>query len=252
MNGDSEKFFYARLRDMVNQCERNTAGVFSDFLDERQSAQAEEWCRRNTGGLGYRLYGGYDKAMRKMLAVYPDYYEDYIDEDFPMRCVTFTYRKEDKLTHRDFLGTFMGMRLKRETIGDIITGEGMAQVFMTEIASRLVMTTVAKIGKIGVKCYGDRPFEMEVKQEFTDINGTVASLRLDCIVSLATGKSRGDSATLIRSEKVEVNHFPVKSVSAEIRENDIISVRGFGRFILSEVGATTKKDRIHITVKKFV
>lgn len=253
MNGDSEKLFYARLGDMVSQCERNTVCVFSDFLDERQSAQAEEWCRRNAGGLMYKFCGGHENAMRKMLAVYPDFYQDYMnDEDFPFRCVTFTYRREDRLTHRDFLGTFMGMRLKRDTIGDIITGEGMAQVFMTDIASRLVMTTVAKIGRTGVKCYDDRPFQMEIRQEFTDINGTVASLRLDCVVSLATGKSRANAVTLIRSEKVEVNHFPVKSVSAEVKENDIISVRGFGRFVLAETGATTRKDRIHIIIKKFV
>ncbi|MBD5159417.1 MAG: RNA-binding protein, partial [Ruminococcus sp.] len=71
MNSSDNKFFSARLADMVSRCERNDISVFSDFLDERQSVQAEEWCRRNAGGLMFRLWGGYEEAGRKMLAIYP-------------------------------------------------------------------------------------------------------------------------------------------------------------------------------------
>lgn len=252
MDASSDKFFYARLSDIVSRCERSGTGCFSTFLDERQCAEAEMWCSRNTGEFMYTLWGGHKDAGRKMLAVYPDYCEDYIIEDFPFKCLTFTYRKEDKLSHRDFLGTFMGMRLKREVIGDIITGEGIAQVFVTDVAARLISATVSKIGKTGVKCFDDRPFEMEVKHEFVNISGTVASLRLDCIVSLAAKLSRENAARLIRSEKVEVNHFTAESVSAELHKGDILSVRGCGRFILSDIGSPTKKDRIHISLKKFV
>ncbi|MCM1314376.1 MAG: YlmH/Sll1252 family protein [Prevotella sp.] len=251
-NNSDDKFFFARLADMVSQCERNTISIFSDFLDERQSAQAEEWCSRNAGGLLYKLWGGYERAGRKMLAIYPDFYADYIMEDFPFQCITFTYRKEDKLTHRDFLGTLMGMKFKRDTIGDIIVGEGITQVFVTEIAARLIVATVSKIGRTGVKCSNEKPFEMEVRQEFRTVSGTVASLRLDCIVSLATGLSREKSAVLIRSEKVEINHFITESISAEVNSGDIISVRGYGKFLLSEVGGNTRKNRIHIIIKKFV
>lgn len=252
MDASSEKFFYARLGDIVSQTEKNGVCSFSDFLDERQCAEAENWCSRNAGGLMYTFWGGHKDAGRRMLAVYPDYYEDYIMEDFPFQCLTFTYRKEDKLTHRDFLGTFMGMRFRREVIGDIITGEGMAQAFVTDVAAKLISATVSKIGRTGVKCFNDRPFEMEVRQEFRTLSGTVASLRLDCIISLATGLSREKSAVLIRSDKVEVNHFPAKSVSAEVCGGDILSVRGYGKFVLSEVVGTTRKNRIHIILKKFV
>lgn len=252
MSSTDDKFFFARLADMVSRCERNDIYVFSDFLDERQGVQAEEWCRRNAGGLSYRLWGGHDGAGRKMLAIYPDFYEEYIIESFPFECITFTYRKEDKLTHRDFLGTLMGMNFRRDTIGDIVVGEGITQIFLTEVVAKLVTATVSKIGKTGVKCYDDRPFEMEVRQEFRTVSGTVASLRLDCVTGLATGLSREKTAVLIRSERVEINHFVTESVSAEVKSGDIISVRGYGKFLLSEVGGITRKNRIHIIIKKFV
>ncbi|MDE6781725.1 MAG: RNA-binding protein [Ruminococcus sp.] len=252
MDSSSDKFFYARLGDMVSLTEKNGVCSFSDFLDERQCAETEKWCIHNTGGLMYTFWGGFPDASRRMLAVYPDYYEDYIMEDFPLVCLTFTYRKEDRLTHRDFLGTFMGMRLRRDVIGDIVVGEGITQAFVTDVAGKLISTIISKIGRTGVKCFTDRPFEMEVKQEFRTLSGTVASLRLDCVVSFATGLSREKSALLIRSDKVEVNHFQAKSVSAEVRTNDVLSIRGFGKFILSGTDGLTRKNRIHITLKKFV
>lgn len=249
----SDKLFEARLSDMTDRCERSGAAVFSNFLDERQCAEAEHWCMRNAGGLKYRLWGGYDGAGRKMLAVYPDYFDDeFIPDEMPMKCITFAYRKEDSLSHRDFLGSFMALCLKREVIGDIVTGEGITQVFATEIAARDILSSVSKIGRVGVKVTDERPFELENIRKFKDISGTVASLRSDCIVSLAANISRENAARLIRSERVEVNHLPLCSVSAELKVGDIISIRGSGRYIISGINGLTKKNRIHINLCKYI
>lgn len=247
-----DRLFAARLSDIVSRSERDGVCCFSNFLDEKQCAEAGRWCMYNAGSLMHTLYGGYPDAKRRILAVFPDYYEDYITEEFPIKCLTFEFRREDRLTHRDFLGTFMGLRLKREVIGDIVVDEGIAQVFVTEIAARLIMSTVSKIGRTGVKISDDQSFKMEVRQEFQNIGGTVASLRLDCVVSLAAGISRENAARLIRSEKVDINHFKASSVSQELHAGDILSIRGSGRFILSEINGQTKKGRIHINLCKFI
>ena len=252
MNDRADKLFSARLSDLTEQCRKNNCCTFSSFLDERQCAEAEAWCRRNAGELMYRLWGGFSDARRRMLAIYPDYCEDFVEEEYPFVCLTFSYRKEDKLTHRDFLGTFMGLRLKREVIGDIVVTDGKAQAFFTEVAARLVMLTVTKIGKVGVKVSDDRPFELEVVQEYKSISGTVASLRLDCLVSLAAHMSRENAASMIRADKVDVNHFTASSVSQELREGDIISVRGSGRFVLSAVKGMSGKGRIHVELLKYI
>ena len=252
MDDRSDKLFSARLSDMVSSCERSSICVFSNFLDERQCAEAEQWCRHNAGECKYMLWGGYPDARRKILAVYPYYCEDYIREDFPFVCLTFTYRKEDSLTHRDFLGTFMGMMLKREVIGDIVVTEGKTQVFVTEVAAKLIMCTLSKIGRVGVKVSDELPFELDAVQEYKKISGTVASLRLDCIVSLAAHVSRENAARLIRADKVDVNHFTVSSVSHEVNEGDVISVRGSGRYVVSGLNGVSLKGRIHIDLLKYI
>ena len=251
-HGQPDRLFTARLEDMVSRCERSGFCVCSHFLDERQCAEAELWCRRNTGGLLYALWGGYESARRKMLVIYPDYCSDQYMESFPMKCLTFTFRKEDDLTHRDFLGSFMGLRLKREVIGDIIVDKGVAQAFVTDVAAGDILTSVSKIGRVGVKVSDDRPFELDIEQAFQEIGGTAASLRLDCIVALAANVSRENAAKLIRSEKVDVNHFTVTSVSQELHEGDILSVRGSGRFIFAGSSGTTRSGRLHILLRKFI
>jgi len=103
-----------------------------------------------------------------------------------------------------------------------------------------------------VKISDSRPFELTEAQKYQDISGTVASLRLDCIVSLAANVSREKAAELIRTDRVDVNHLTADSGSRELREGDVLSVRGCGRFILSGIGGETKKRRIHIILKKFI
>lgn len=250
-SGSSEnKLLEARIDDMYNRCERDYVQVFSNFLDERQCAEAERLCKRKNNLL-YMLWGGFEAAERKMLCIYNQYSADYIMNEFPMKCLTFSFRKNDTLSHRDFLGSFMALRLKREVIGDIIIAEGIAQTFVTETAARLISGNLEKIGRVGVKISDDLPFSLDVKHEFEVVSGTAASMRLDCIVCLAVNVSREVAAKLIKAEKVTVNHFPVMSVSHELNQGDVIAVRGSGKFILSEINGITKKGRIHINLHKY-
>ena len=252
MNDSEDKLLEAKLGDMADRCERYGCPVYSSFLDEHECVVAEKWCGGLSSDFGWILNGGFADARRKMLAVYPIYCSLPDEDDFPMKCLTFTYRKEDKLTHRDFLGSFMGQRLKREVIGDIIVSEGETQTFVTEVAAKAILDSVTKIGRVGVKITDDVDFRLDAEQEYKEISGTVASLRLDCIVSLAANLSREKAAALIRSDRVEINHFTAASVSQELKEGDILSVRGSGRYILSGIDGLTKKGRIHINLRKYI
>lgn len=252
MNDSEDKLFEAKLGDMADRCERYGCPVYSSFLDEHECVVAEKWCGGLSSDFGWILNGGFADARRKMLAVYPIYCSLPDEDDFPMKCLTFTYRKEDKLTHRDFLGSFMGQRLKREVIGDIIVSEGETQTFVTEVAAKAILDSVTKIGRVGVKITDDVDFRLDAEQKYKEISGTVASLRLDCIVSLAANLSREKAAALIRSDRVEINHFTAASVSQELKEGDILSVRGSGRYILYGIDGLTKKGRIHINLRKYI
>jgi RNA-binding protein YlmH len=249
---NSSKLLEAHIEDMAERCSRTYSPQFTFFLDERQGAEAEIFCLRHCGEMMYMMWGGYEEAQRKILCIFPEYAADSIIDEFPLKCVTFSYRKEDRPDHRNFLGSLMALRLKREAIGDIVIAESEAQVFVTDIAAKLIMSSISKIGRVGVKLSDSTPFHLEKVQEFIELSGiTVASMRLDCITAAAAHISRENAARLIRAEKVSVNHFTITSVSHEVRQGDVLSVRGSGRFILHAVNGETKKGRIHIILRKY-
>lgn len=254
MNNSPDLLLAPRLADMLYRCERDGGSVFSRFLDERQCAEAELWCGKNAGAVCYGLFGGFPDAARRILALYHDYSADYISEELPIVCLTFSFRSEDTPDHRSFLGSFMALGLKRDTIGDIVIKDGMAQAAVTEIAAKDITANLSRIGRAGVKITDNRPFELTLEEarQFKEISCTVASLRLDCVIAAAAGISRERAASLIRCEKAEVNHLPVTSLSSEVREGDVISVRGCGRFVLSGINGISKKSRIHIILKKYI
>ncbi|NLZ45504.1 MAG: RNA-binding protein [Clostridiales bacterium] len=245
-----DKILLRSVEDKINQSQKYFKPKFTFFLDERQCWLVKSVLDKSNFK-DYFIYGGFDNAKRNMLAIAPLY--SYVDFPvFPIVTLNFTFRKIDVLTHRDFLGSLMSLNIERKTIGDIIVGDGSAFVFACETVAETIYTNIKKIGKIGVEIFSDKPLDILVKQEFEEIKGTVASLRLDNIVSLALNISREKSALLVKNKGVAVNFETLYSVNHIMNENDTFSIKGFGKFVLSTVNGVSKKGRIHITIFKFI
>lgn len=248
---DEDKILASHIQDMTGICEKSRKPRFSAFLDERQIIIAEA-VLNSLHWESYRLFGGYEEASRKVLGVFPAYYEaEEGSGEFPITALTFRYRESDKLTHRDFLGAFMATQIKREMLGDIIVSDGRTTAFVYETVSHTLMSEISKVGSVGVKVSEDSEPELNISQSFTERNGTVSSLRLDSIVGMAAGISRGKAVSLIKGGYVSVMYVTEESPSFMLSEGDVFSVRGTGKFLLFSVNGTTKKDRIHITIKKY-
>ena len=245
-----EKLFKSKILDMIRLSEKRGC-VYSLFMDGREMAAAKEVL--NFERCGYKFYGVFDEADRQMLCVYDS--EGYFEpqrEDFPITLLTFRYRQECKLTHRDFLGALMSLGIKRETVGDIAVSEGVTQAVVSDTAAELILSCVSKIGSVGVKCTEDSlENAMLKKQEYKEIVGTVPSLRLDAVVGTALGLSRAKTAEIIKAVGADVNFEEKHDCSYNLKETDVFSVRGYGKFRLSAVSGITKKGRIHITIRKY-
>lgn len=249
LDGDG-KLLVSRIGDMLAICEKSFRPGYSGFLSEGELVLAEKFlsymCVKE-----YELFGGYEGAMRCILCIYPEYQEPERSE-FPLRIIRFDSRGAASLTHRDYLGSLMAMGINRNQTGDILCDESGAYAVLSPSAAELAVLNIEKIGRVGVKTrFADG--EMPVREDkFSEITATVASLRLDCVISAALRVSREKAASFIRSGSVSVNHGITESVSENVSEGSVLSVRGFGRYILSEIGGSTKKDRIHITIKKYL
>ncbi len=244
---EEERYLSAHIADLHRLSVKSGVPRFSAFLNEREAAVAENSVKGTPC-----FYGGYDGAARVICGFIEDTYaEELLPSDiFPVSPLTFLFRKTDKLSHRDFLGAILSLGIKRELVGDILTEEGYAVVFVHNTAAELVRA-MDKIGKVGVSCEEGitRPLP---EQQTKRIDTTVSSLRLDCIVSAAINTSREKSALLIKSGQVNADFSPCLNVSAEVKENTVISVRGSGRYRLSEILGQTRKGRIRIIIEKYI
>ena len=93
---------------------------------------------------------------------------------------------------------------------------------------------------------------LQFKNDFENISCTVSSARLDNIVSALLPLSREKSATLIKQGMVFVNSVVTDNVSYTIKPADKISIRGKGKFIISEFSGLTKKGRLKLIVQKYI
>ncbi len=243
---DDDRLLVRHILDLSAQRERSYSPRFSQFMDERSLGICEQALRAEKQS--YITDGGYHDAQRRIICLLPDAEEYYAS---PFTPVVFNYREADKPTHRDFLGSLMSLEIKRDMIGDILVGDKRTVVFIINTVLPLI-NEITKIGKVGVSvsfdfCDGDIP-----EQQFDEIRSTVASLRLDAVVSTAFRISREKAQELIKAKGVLINHAETFDVSRRVEEGDSFSIRGFGKAMLSEVGGQSKKDRIFITIKKFL
>ncbi|MGI5894435.1 MAG: RNA-binding protein [Candidatus Merdivicinus sp.] len=236
-------YFLARVQSLFALCEKQNTPRFSDFLTEEQAAEILPLAEKS--GMPYQLWGGFEGAARVMLGVFPEWMEPE-SEEFPIIGATIRYPKQFPLSHRDFLGSLMGQQIRREMIGDILVQEGQAFLFADKKVEKVIFTQLDRIGRVGVQIEKGVPPDLKVEQQYREIRGTLASLRLDAAVSLCCGISREKAAAQIVGGMVQRNHQPVQSVSAGVADGDILTVRGYGKFRLETDGGLTRKGRIPV------
>lgn len=246
---DDDKIFCLHISDMISLCEKRHRKCFSDFLNERQMSLALSVLKEQ-GESNYMFWGGYENADRRMLCVYPEY--DSADKsEFPFKRLNLKYRKTDKLTHRDFLGSLMALGIKREAVGDIVVGEGMTSFFVKSELASYVEMQIEKIGRVGVSFTDNEESLDAVSQEFEEKEHTVTSLRTDSVVSAVTGLSRSKSRELIETGLTAVNFEIITNADKKISDNDRLSVRGYGKYIIISDGSTSRKGKYRITVRRY-
>lgn len=245
-----DSFFISHITDAFEISHARNIPKYVGFLSEREKAIVENIKGKSPDT--YCFWGGYEGAKRVFFCALPLYAlpDDY--SHFPISAITFRFRLCDHLSHRDFLGAILSLNIKSETVGDILVGDGIAVVFVTNAVAPLILNELCKIGRVGVKAEIGLPDVLPINEQFEEIHSTVASLRCDCVVSAVTGLSREKAAFLIESKRFSLNHFECVNVSKLLKENDVLSIRGYGRFILGECGETTKKGRIKVNIKKYI
>lgn len=238
-----------RFEELASRSNERGYAVYTDFLG---LSEISELCAVRFS-VPVTLWGGYEDAER-CVACFGDreYFTD--NTDYPVKCILIkpvNQKFADNLTHRDFLGSLMGLGIRREVLGDIIISENCGYLFCFDTISDYIIENLTQVRHTTVKCEVTDNIPVNALPQPENREIIVSSERLDVIVSAIYKMSRSQALPLFNTEKVFVNGAVKTSPSATVNVNDKISVRGFGRFIYKGVLRTTKKDRFVISVEVF-
>ena len=243
---DSE-LLKARIFDTASLCEKNFCTRFLGFLSEEEISFAKSVLKNCK--VNYSFYGGYENAARCYLACFCDFVDE---RDFPIVQVNFTFRKSEKLSHRDVLGALMGLGLKRETVGDILIEEGRAVCFVASDIADYIVSQVEKIGRTGVKAQIGFTDIIPDASRLEDFSQTVASARIDAVVAALANTSRNGAAEKIAAGFVSINSCEVLKPTKTVAAGDVVTIRKKGKFFIDSISDVTKKNRIVLKYKKYV
>ena len=243
---DQTRQIKKRLAELQNRGTFGGYTVYTDFLGlEEQSLLAEA-----THLQSVPTYGGFDGAERVMAAFGP------VPEptDYPIACLHIAPKQEkfaEELTHRDYLGTLMGLGLELRVLGDILLCGKSAYLFCTAEIENYIQTELHRVRHTEVTCTRadslpphllPRPEEREV---------IVPSLRLDVLVGAVYNLSRSSADKYFLQQKVFVNGRYIENRAHTVQPGDKISVRGHGRFTAGAPLRHTKKDRLVVPVEVY-
>ena len=253
-DGD-QRLLLARVLDQQQRADQRGVPTHTGFLSPAEQAVSADLLMAAAPKQGV-LFGGYPEAERKLWAFLPDWLEEETwqeSEDCPVCALEAKVSGMASLTHRDYLGSLMGLGLTREKIGDILITETGAQVLVLRETLPILLAQWEKAGRYPVKLR-EIPLSQltPARGEVKKIRDTVATLRLDAVCASGFSTSRTKAVDFISAGRVAVNHRECTKADRTVGQGDVIACRGLGKCVVKEVLGQSKKGRTMIVIERYI
>ena len=270
------RLLLSRLDDLVRKSGRGEAAV-SPYLTPREAKYARVHLSSRVSAGTAVLWGGYPEAERVRVVILPDYTEGLVDPaalgsdpaaaltDAGLDDLAETVRGAvcpilvkgsgfRELSHRDYLGSVLGLGLERDAIGDILIPDSHSAILLTDTrVGNFLTTQMEKVATDTVRVSRlPEGTSLTGTRRLQPITDTVASERLDCVVAALCNLSREKAQMAVKSGLVELDYEVVEDCSATVDAPAVISVRGFGKFAVHAFDGTTRKGRIRLVAGKYI
>lgn len=243
---DDEYIFLSGVCDKVDACRNKNIIASTKFLDAHKLALTKQLFANIPCNPVFD--GGADDAERVVCVLMPDYPSNHN----LFRFIRAEKSKQDTLTHRDYLGSLMGLGVNRDCVGDIYVHEGGADIVVLSEIADFLMLEYKKAGRKQLSLSYISGYEMITGAgTFTMINITVPSMRLGAVAGAVFKLSRSDSMELIKNGRIMLNSAERLKPDKNVSPGDRTTVRGKGRAEIASITSKTKKDRIKAEIKMF-
>ena len=246
---EAEELLIKRFTELARKCYQNNQYTFTDFLSLADMAGFYK-IERELSYVPYTIWGGSELCERVMVRFGSEEFLGYTEE-FPITCLEvkpLAQKFADQLNHRDFLGALMNLGIERSTLGDIFIVENTGYLFCMENMASYIMENLTRVKHTTVMCkVADNPPSLS-ETDKQEVVIQIASKRVDGVVSKVYKLSRNESLDLFRQKKIFINGRLCENNSQILKEQDKISVRGYGKFEFAQELGNSKKGKLNVKV----
>jgi len=158
----------------------------------------------------------------------------------------------DKLTHRDFLGAILNLGIEREMLGDIVIIDNVGYIFALDSIADYIAENLIRVKHTDIR--REIVYSLPEGELFKTERRTVqvSGERLDAIVARVFSLSRDDAQSLFKKRLVFASGKQIESASYTPKADEVVSVRGHGRFIYRGFASNTRKGKMNIEIDVYV
>lgn len=253
--GDEEtRLILARALDKLDLVQRRGVPAHTPFLSPAQRA-AVEGLIHACGNPRHLFTGGYEGAERTICVFLPDWLEeeDWPAGEHPLAALQLSASAGASLSHRDWLGSILGLGLTREKTGDLLVEENRCQAIVLAETADILRSQLDKVGRYPVRAAPMGLEELTPPQRTVRlIRDTFATLRLDAVTASGFSLPRSKAAALISSGRVSLNHVECTKPDRQVGEGDVITCRGSGKCVVKQINGQSKKGRIMAELERYL
>lgn len=252
-----QKQFGRRLAELAGRACRSGAYTYTGFLSLQEQSdfhQLEKEKGKEFADAGYALWGGAPSCERQMLRFGTASLCGY-EEEFPIRCICIkpaAPKFADRLTHRDFLGALMNLGIERRLLGDIFIKDNTGYLYCADTIADFLMQNLAQVKHTHVICsLYDAADGLACAPDMLEKTIHISSERIDGILAKLYGMPRGGAIEQIQAKKAFINGRLCEHNSAQLKEGDVVTLRGYGKFCYGGILSVSKKGKLCAVVKQY-
>lgn len=207
------------------------------FLDPKEQLELAKKLKKEP----YQIYKPYPDSEKNIF---------YIKEE--PKVILYEIKSKTPLEHREILGTLFSLNITSELFGDIVITNNHYYIYVLEsiapyIKNNLLLIKNSRIELIEV------PLETlkEYHKEYETIEIIASSTRIDTVISRLIQTSRPNIIEKIKNKEIILNYDILKNNSYQLKENDIFSIRRYGKYQYIGIKKETKSKNYIIECKKY-
>ena len=208
------------------------------FLDQKELLDIKSKINKNK----YNIYYP-NKSSEKVIL-----YKDNIPSVSLYKINSF-----NELKHQQILGSLMSLNISSSYLGDIIKYQDNFYFYILSDLDNFINEEFKYVGnnKITIEKI-DLDYLKDYEREYEEIEFIVSSNRIDNVISRLINTNRDKVIDIIKNKDVILNYSILTKNSYNLKENDLFSIRRYGKYKYVGIKNTTKKDKIVVSVLKYL